>query len=75
MRPLLSGQGQLGEPMKKQWFCVSCISQIELDTHGRCSICGSDAVERMAQGATLMIQQEQTPVRTVIQRGQILPTR
>ena len=61
--------------MKKQWFCVSCISQIELDIHGRCSVCGSDAVERMAQGATLMIQQEHTPVRPVSQPRQILPTR
>jgi hypothetical protein len=61
--------------MNKQWFCVSCISQIELDTHGRCSNCGSDAVERMAQGATLMIQQEHAPVRPVSQRGPILPTR
>jgi hypothetical protein len=51
--------------MAKQWFCVSCVSQIELDIHGRCSVCGSDAVERMAQGATLMIQQEHTPVRPV----------
>lgn len=61
--------------MKKQWFCVSCISQIDLDIHGRCSNCGSDAVERMAQGATLMIQQEQAPVRPEIQRRPILTTR
>jgi hypothetical protein len=61
--------------MKKQWFCVSCISQIDLDTHGRCSICGSDAVERMAQGAALMIQQEQTPVRPVSHPRPILTTR
>jgi len=61
--------------MKKQWFCVSCISQIELDTHGRCSTCGSDAVERMAQGATLMIQQEHTTVRPESHRGPILTTR
>jgi len=44
--------------MKKQWFCVSCVSEIELDTHGRCSTCGSDAVERIAQRAMVMIQQE-----------------
>jgi hypothetical protein len=61
--------------MKKQWFCVSCISQIELDIHGRCSVCGSDAVERMAQGAALLIQQEHTPVRPVSHPRQILPTR
>ncbi len=61
--------------MEKQWFCVSCISQIELDTHGRCSNCGSDAVERMAQGAFLMIQQEHTPGRPVSHNVPILPTR
>jgi hypothetical protein len=30
--------------MEKQWWCVSCLSEIELDTHGRCSACGSDAI-------------------------------
>jgi hypothetical protein len=54
----VQGLGKLGEPMEKQWFCVSCISQIELDTHGRCSMCGSDAVDRVENGAFLMIQQE-----------------
>jgi hypothetical protein len=61
--------------MEKQWFCVNCISQIQLDTHGRCSNCGSDAVERMAQGATLMIQQEHTLGHPVSHSGPILPTR
>ena len=27
--------------MKKQWWCVSCLAQIALDIHGRCSTCGS----------------------------------
>ncbi len=49
--------------MAKLWFCVSCVSQIDLDTHGRCSVCGSDAVERMAQGVIQMIQQEHAPGR------------
>jgi hypothetical protein len=61
--------------MEKQWFCVNCISQIQLDTHGRCSNCGSDAVERMAQGATLMIQQEHTLGHPVSHSRPILPTR
>jgi hypothetical protein len=72
---MLKGQGQPGEPMEKQWFCVSCISQIDLDIHGRCSTCGSDAVERMAKGATLMIQKEQTPGRPVSHNRPILSTR
>lgn len=32
-----------------QWFCASCLSQIALDNHGRCSTCGSDAVDRVAK--------------------------
>lgn len=54
-----------GGVMGKRWFCVSCISPVDLDTHGRCGTCGSDAVERIAQGAFLKVQpeQEQPPVR------------
>jgi hypothetical protein len=44
--------------MNKNWFCVSCLSQISLDVHGRCSTCGSDAVERISVGAYEKIQQE-----------------
>jgi hypothetical protein len=36
--------------MKKQWWCVSCLAEIELDNHGRCSACGSDAVDRIERG-------------------------
>jgi hypothetical protein len=61
--------------MAKQWFCVSCVSQIELDTHGRCSTCGSDAVERMAQGVIQMIQHEHTTVRPANHGGPLPRTR
>ncbi len=37
--------------MKNQWWCVSCLTQIGLDSHGRCSNCGSDAVDRIEHGA------------------------
>jgi hypothetical protein len=40
--------------MKTQWWCVSCLTQIELDHHGRCSNCGSDAVDRIEHGAFAM---------------------
>lgn len=42
-----SGAKYSREPMEKQWWCVSCLTQIALDTHGRCSTCGSDAVDRI----------------------------
>jgi predicted RNA-binding Zn-ribbon protein involved in translation (DUF1610 family) len=49
---------QLLEPIrgviKKQWRCLSCLAEIELDTHGRCSSCGSDAVYRIGRAALLM---------------------
>jgi len=38
--------------MRKQWWCADCRVQIELDIHGRCRICGSDAVDRMKRGGS-----------------------
>ncbi len=32
--------------MSELWHCVNCNSIVTLDKHGRCSICGSDAVVR-----------------------------
>ena len=46
--------GRIGEAMEKQWWCVSCLAEIELDTHGRCGACGSDAVDRIERGAFTM---------------------
>lgn len=33
---------------KEPWWCANRDSWIELDAHGRCDICGSDAVHRSA---------------------------
>jgi hypothetical protein len=33
--------------MIEQWWCGNCGTLIGLDIHGRCSICGSDAVDRI----------------------------
>src|SRR5712692_8926519 len=33
------------QPMKEQWWCTNCGVSVDLDTHGRCSACGSDAVD------------------------------
>lgn len=30
--------------MTEHWFCINCREVVELDTHGRCPICESDAV-------------------------------
>lgn len=35
------------QKFESYWWCVSCLTQIALDTHGRCSACGSDAVDRI----------------------------
>ena len=40
--------------MEKQWWCVSCLAEIDLDNHGRCDACGSDAVDRIERGAFSM---------------------
>ena len=47
--------------MEKRWWCASCFTQMNLDIHGRCSICGSDAVDRIVRGASGMNAHEQTP--------------
>ena len=31
--------------MNRQWWCANCRAPMELDTHGRCGTCGSDAVD------------------------------
>ncbi len=33
--------------MLKQWWCADCRTPAELDRHGRCGTCGSDAVASM----------------------------
>jgi hypothetical protein len=40
--------------MEKEWWCVSCLAEIDLDNHGRCGACGSDAVDRIERGAFAM---------------------
>jgi hypothetical protein len=34
--------------MNDLWMCCNCDSIVTLDKHGRCSVCGSDAVVRRA---------------------------
>jgi len=36
--------------MPNNWWCANCRAPIELDIHGRCNTCGSDAVDRMERG-------------------------
>lgn len=31
--------------MNRQWWCANCRAPMELDIHGRCGTCGSDAVD------------------------------
>lgn len=41
------GQKTTREPArKKQWWCANCLAPIELNIHGRCGACGSDAVDK-----------------------------
>ncbi len=35
--------------MQSRWCCIDCVSEIDLDTHGRCGTCGSDAVDRIGR--------------------------
>jgi hypothetical protein len=44
--------------MRKQWWCANCLIQIELDIHGRCKICGSNAVDRMQRNPEQMKPEE-----------------
>ncbi len=31
--------------MNEMWLCLDCRRSVELDPHGRCGTCGSDAVD------------------------------
>jgi hypothetical protein len=31
--------------MRERWWCMDCRMMIELDSHGRCSTCSSNAVD------------------------------
>jgi hypothetical protein len=58
--------------MNKQWLCLNCLTQIALDIHGRCSACGSDAVDRIEHRATLFDGRD-IPFTVSTQTGPILP--
>ncbi len=32
-----------------RWYCMDCKSEVELDRHGRCGSCESEAVDSMEQ--------------------------
>lgn len=42
-----------GGAMRKQWWCASCVAEIDLDNRGRCSACGSDAVDKIERGFSI----------------------
>jgi hypothetical protein len=31
----------------KHWWCMECQEKVELNKHGRCEICGSEAIDSM----------------------------
>ena len=33
--------------MSELWWCINCHTKVELDIHGRCSHCASEAVDSM----------------------------
>lgn len=35
------------QAIKEEWWCGDCCTSTELDVHGRCGHCGSDAVDPM----------------------------
>ncbi len=37
--------------MTNPWWCIDCRTPVELDRHGRCHNCGSDAVDLMERPA------------------------
>ena len=45
-----------------RWHCMDCRSEVDLDRHGRCGCCGSEAVDSMEQrgGLTGVISAAQT---------------
>jgi ABC-type ATPase with predicted acetyltransferase domain len=35
---------------KKLWWCANCMEAVELNLHGRCRACGSDALDKLGRG-------------------------
>jgi hypothetical protein len=49
------------------WWCLDCRSRVELNRHGRCQICGSEAVDSMERtGMYKTASSVLTPVGDVI---------
>jgi Zn finger protein HypA/HybF involved in hydrogenase expression len=36
------------------WWCMDCLAEVELDTHGRCGSCESEAVDSVDERAGLI---------------------
>ena len=34
----------------EHWWCLDCLAEIETDRHGRCGVCGSEALGRIGLG-------------------------
>lgn len=32
--------------LMKAWYCADCSTEVEIDPHARCAVCGSDALAR-----------------------------
>ena len=47
---------------KKHWWCANCTEIVELNMHGRCRACGSDAVDKVGQKGS-----RQAPVTIVME--------
>jgi rRNA maturation endonuclease Nob1 len=37
----------------KLWWCVECQAKVELGKHGRCGMCGSEAVDLLPEDGEL----------------------
>jgi hypothetical protein len=37
---------------KKHWWCANCMEAVELNLHGRCRACGSDALDKVGRAGS-----------------------
>jgi Zn finger protein HypA/HybF involved in hydrogenase expression len=40
----------------ERWWCMDCKTPVELDTHGRCLVCQSEAVDLIERGRPAAIE-------------------
>ncbi|MGH9773830.1 MAG: hypothetical protein ACRD50_02660 [Candidatus Acidiferrales bacterium] len=54
----------------RKWWCADCIQPTQIDKHGRCGVCGSNAIDAAQRHATFCeetVPPQETPAQAFAQ--------